>query len=1136
MHRSSWSCLAVFLVLLSLAQPACARRAEAPALSPAIPEQALTLRNRGLAALENEVPAEAEEHFRALSALVPGDPLPWANLAVALLRQQKGPEALQAIDRALALAPDRPDLLSIRAEVLIWEGRPEEALPLLTRAVRQASRDPETNFALYRLAESLEAGPLGAEARTWSDQTLDQLARLRPENVVVLSSLGRRAIGRADRTAATGAYLRLRELAWQGPPAIEQTLEPVIAALEGPDPAAARVPAQRLENVLKITPMYQQGQRELTTGIQGIPVLRFATEPPPATAADWGTPAEVRFRRSARSTGPSPAGSPLALADFDGDGRTDVARLVAGDSPAVELLLSKLPERPVLLPVPAGLSSLAAADLDNDGHLDLLAAGAEAAVFLRGGAEGTFTEATTGHGLAAARGTALSLLDFDIEGDLDLAIAGPHLELFRNNLAGPLEAVGGRVFPALTAPSPTTLAASDLDRDGDQDLLLAHGAGLTWLDNLRQGQFRDRSRHIELDPPGAVAAVVAADLDNDGRPELVVAPARGGVVLLTHEAGGFRPHPLRLAGSPGARWTSLAAADFDHDGRLDLAAAGPGGVAVWAQRQDGPWAALPLEGAPPRATAVAAADLDGDGDPDLAVAGPDGLHVLVNEGGNRNPWLTVELRGLDKGNSKNNLFGVGSTVEVLAGAAYQFREAGSAPVHFGLGAVAKPDTLRVTWTNGVPQHRVEPQTRQRVVEEQVLKGSCPFLFAWDGRAMSFVTDLLWGAPAGLPLAPGVWAPADAEELVHVPAAEPDSGRYRLAITEELWEAAFFDYLRLWVVDHPAEVTVASSLRIVPGQVVPERVLGTRDLIPVATAWDGRGGDVTARVAARDEVYASGYAPSPYQGVAAEPWAFTFDLGTAPGEPVRLHLTGWIFPADASLNLAVAQRPDLPYLPPRLEVETAGGWQVLMPDLGHPAGKTKTLVVDTPPLPARAHRLRIVTNLWLHWDQIAWSRHPADHEPRLVARLEPTATLSFRGFSRPLRQAPNGPHRFDYQQVTTVSPWLPFPGRYTRYGDVSELLRDPDSRSVILAPGDQMLVSFDASALPPPLPGYRRAVFLESHGWDKDADRNTFEARQVEPLPFRGMSGYPYGPEESFPDTPLHRRYREEWLTREVGRE
>jgi len=118
-------------------------------------------------------------------------------------------------------------------------------------------------------------------------------------------------------------------------------------------------------------------------------------------------------------------------------------------------------------------------------------------------------------------------------------------------------------------------------------------------------------------------------------------------------------------------------------------------------------------------------------------------------------------------------------------------------------------------------------------------------------------------------------------------------------------------------------------------------------------------------------------------------------------------------------------------------------------------------------------------------------------------------------------------------VRGESPWLPLPGRYTRYGDVRELLAEPDDRSVILAAGDEMALTFDAAHLPPPPAGWVRTVFLESHGWDKDADRNTWAPHQVEPLPFRAMSGYPYGGDERFPDGPLHREYRERWLTREV---
>ncbi len=1109
-------------LLLALALPLAARAA--------VPERALELRNLGLAQLENEQPAEAEKTFRELAQILPEDPLGAANLAIAALRQQKSGEALEWIGRALEKAPGRGDLLAIQGEVLQWSNRGDEAVAAFKQAVAADPDDIEILYAFYRHASNLPGRETSADILG----ALKQLARLRPDNAVVLLQLGQKAIASGDRAGASRAFLRVRELLWQGPPLAERALAPVLQALEAGDLEKARVPALRLENVLKVTPMYQQGLRELNLGILGVPVTRFRDEP---AAREFGPPSEVRFAGRRLDPGPTP-GRGLAAADLDGDRRPDLARLLAGDPPRLELRLSSA-AAPVTLPLPAAATGLLAADLDNDGQLDLLAHGPDQLTLLRGLGEGRFEAATEAFGLAGAGAAAAAVLDFDIEGDLDLALAGGKAgpgEIFRNALAGALAAVGRQALPRLDLSQVSDLVASDLDRDGDLDLLLAHGGGLALLANLRQGEFADQTAAAGLAGAPAARTVVSADLDNDGWPDLVAAGP--GLALYRNRGGRFER--LRPAGAwpASGEHPALAILDADNDGRLDLAAAGPEGVVVLGQRSDLRFEALPLADDVPRAaTALVAVDLDGDGDQDLVAAGPAGLHLLDNDGGNRNGWLAVRLVGLTKGNSKNNAFGLGATLEVRSGRAYQFREATGDVTHFGLGRLEAAAVLRVVWTNGVPQNRLEVQKNQAIVEEQLLKGSCPFLYTWTGERVEFVTDLLWGAPIGLPVAPGVWAGADPEELVRVDGAAPDRGVYRLYLTEELWEAAYFDLVRLWVVDHPAAVEVASSLKILPGRRVPEAVLGSRGLRSVAAAWDGRGEEVTARVERRDEVYADGYSPTPYQGMAAGPWAFTFDLGEAPAGPVRLHLDGWIFPTDASLNLALAQRPDLAPLPPRLEVETARGWQVLMPEMGFPAGKTKTMVVDTPPLPPGARRLRIVTSMWLSWDRIAWTTAPADREPVVVARLAPSqATLRFRGFSAPVRRAPNAPHSFDYGEVSTASPWLPFPGRYTRYGEVAPLLLEADDRSVILAAGDEVALAFDAAQLPPPPPGWRRTVFLESHGWDKDADRNTFAAQGVEPLPFRAMSGYPYGPGEAYPDTPEHREYRERWLTREVTAE
>ncbi len=1109
----------MFLLLLALAA------------APSTPTpQAAALRNLGLAQLENERPAEAAETFRKLAQLTPADPLPYANLALAALRQQKSEDAQSAIAQALEKAPNRADLLQLQGDILQWSGQDEEALAAYRKAAAAAPDGVGIQYSLYRQALQVST-PDGEAALAGA---LKELVRLRPENLVVLLQAGHRAIAAGDRAGATQAFLRVRELAGTASPAATAALMPLMTALESGEVATARVPALRLENVLRPTPIFQQSLQELAPGVLGLPVERFASEPPPSI---FGDPVPVRFQGSLIAGGMA-AG--LAVGDFDGDEKMDLAWIQGGEVPRVSIRKGSGGDA-VAGPEAAGITSLLAADLDNDGKTDLIGSGPKRIAFWRGKGDGGFEDATAAAGLAKASGEAAAVLDFDIEGDLDLAVAGDGMEIFRNALQGPLEAVGSQILPKLSLSGLRDLAASDLDRDGDLDLLVAHDKGIAWLDNLRQGRFGDRTASSGIAATGPVEAVVSADLDNDGRPDLVAA---GLGLSLWHNVGG-RFEAWTLSGlpqtspqsSPGKRFTSAIAFDADNDGRLDLAAAGPDGITVLGQRGTiaaPAFEALPAEGAPKSVSALASADLDGDGDLDLAAAGETGVHRLVNEGGNKNHWLAVRLRGLTTGNGKNNLQALGAVAEVRAGTAYQLREVSGPVTHFGLGSLRQPDLLRVVWTNGVPQNRLQPQTNQRIVEEQLLKGSCPFLYAWTGERFEFITDLLWNSPVGLPVAPGVFAGADPDELVRVDGAKPtDGGIYQLRVTEELWEAAWFDAVRLWVVDHPADAEVASSLKVEPGKRQPVKVLAARGLRPVARAWDGQGTDATRRVQKRDEVYASGFEPGPFQGVARE-WAFTFDLGDlgdSPGAPVRLHLDGWIFPADASLNLAAAQRPDYPYLPPRLEVETPEGWKPLLPSMGFPAGKTKTMVVDTPPLPPGARRLRIVTSLWLAWDRIAWTRDRSDSVPVLRARLSPReAGLRYRGFSELVRRSPNGPHGYDYEAVTAESPWLPFPGRYTRYGDVMELLETTDDRSVILAPGDEIALEFDASDLPPVPKGWTRTVFLQSQGWDKDADRNTYEALQVEPLPFRAMKSYG----EPFPSTPEMREYRERWLTRVVA--
>ncbi len=1124
--------LSVSLALLGALVWAGARqRAAAQTPSPP-PDRAVELRNLGLAQLENEKYAEAEEAFLELTQIYPRDPLGFANLAISRLRQQKSPEALAAINQALSKAPNRPDLLFIRADVVAWIGNADAALGLYEQAVQGDPSNVEYLYGLYRHTTAMTSAEAAAAGRT----AARALAELRPENLVVLLSVGKAALEEGDRAAASRAYLRVRELAWQldarTKPLAERTLPGLLDALEANDLEAARVPSLRLENVFKASGAYKSSLAEVFKGIQGLPVERFASEP----QVGLSPPGSVTFQAQQLNDHPvaALAGVYVPEAPFHvfqtGAAGTWVTALDADATPETASATD---------PAPAALVSV---DLDNDGQIEVLgwsAAGAGVHRW-RGGSTESFTP-TLVPGLEEVRVAALDVLDFDSEGDLDVALVTTQgqLQLYRNALEGPLELAAAPALPDTRFRSARQVRTADVDADGDTDILVVHEGGVTLIDNNRQGTFSEGTAAAGFGSTAGTVALDVGDLDNDGLPDLVLAHPSGLRVLL-QRASGFEAGSTPPTGSAAE---AVHLVDVDNDGRLDIAWSGasPGLV----QQTETGWRGVELGGLPEGGATLLAADRDGDLDLDLLAGTAKGLFWLQNEGGDAYGALRVTLRGLTEGNDKNNTFGRGTSLEVTAGSAYQYREVREGVTHFGLGAVRRADSLRAVWANGVPQHRLQPEANQLLVEEQVLKGSCPFLYTWNGEEITFVTDLLWGAPLGMPVAPGAWAASDPHEIVEVTGAAPRSTaehglHYDLRVTEELWEAAYFDRTRLWVVDAPDEVEVHSTLRVFPGP-SPEgfpgaaQLVGVRNLRPVAGAWDGEGNDVTQRVAARDDVYADGYPVGDYQGIAARPWTFTFDLGTAPRGAFRLLLDGWIFPADASLNLAAAQRSDLDFTFTRLEAKTPEGWVPVLDPMGFPAGKTKTTVVDVPALPPGVRTLRIRTSRWLHWDRIVWSENSADDEIQIVATLDPQAAeLRERGFSVLVREAPNGPHLFDYNTVGTNSPWEPMFGHYTRTGDVRPLLLAEDDQLVVMAAGDEMRLRFSAAGIPAPGPNTRRKVFLESVGWDKDADRNTYESTSAEPLPFRAMSGYPFAEGESYPDTPALARYREEWLTREVA--
>ena len=245
----------------------------------------------------------------------------------------------------------------------------------------------------------------------------------------------------------------------------------------------------------------------------------------------------------------------------------------------------------------------------------------------------------------------------------------------------------------------------------------------------------------------------------------------------------------------------------------------------------------------------------------------------------------------------------------------------------------------------------------------------------------------------------------------------------------------------------------------------------------------------------------------------------------------LVLNGWVDWADGSTfrNAAQAGRE---LVTPYLQVQdSAGRWRTVIQDMGLPAGKPKTIAVDlSGKFLSRSRAVRIATNVCVYWDEIFLSEETTAPPVRLRNLDAASAELRFRGFSRPvIHPQRQQPERFEYARRIAIPSWNPTPGRYTRYGDVRELIDAADDRLAILGSGDELRLAFPQA--PPPPPGWRRDFLLLVDGWAKDGDANTAYSQSVEPLPFHGMSSYPYPAGEAYPDTPAHRAYLERYNIR-----
>ncbi|HET6216758.1 MAG TPA: FG-GAP-like repeat-containing protein [Acidobacteriaceae bacterium] len=798
-------------------------------------------------------------------------------------------------------------------------------------------------------------------------------------------------------------------------------------------------------------------------------------------------------------------------------------------------------------------------DFDNDGLPDVAVAMSDRVLLFKNRGGGKFTDVTAATGVQPAnRPAGITFVDYDHDGDLDLFVTGqgsaagskPNV-LWRNN--------GNGTFTNWTEQAGlggegTTVAAtlSDLNNDRAVDLLVTgSGQAPTFFANPREGLFKSSPLFDTAGLPPTVGAVVL-DFNKDGWMDVALTHAGSPGITLWRNVQGKRFERVPLPIENAIAGWGLTAIDLDNDGWLDLVAAvqTKQGPELRALRNLGPagfedvTARVKLDQvklAEPRA--LIAADVDGDGAADLIVTQPDGNPLLLhNEGGNRNHSLLIALKGV-----ADNKSAIGTKVEVFADGVWQkfeiagasgYLSQGAQQLLAGLGTAEHADLVRILWPTGVPQDETELGTKSslNITELDRRGSSCPTLFAWNGKRYEFISDVIGAAVIGHWVSPTAKNHADPDEWIKVEGSQlsPRGGYLSLRFGEPMEEVNFIDQVRLVAIDHPAATEVYPDERFLnePPFASGRAILST-DAHPVAGAWDDKGRDVRELLRTRDHNYVRDFTNLSFAGFANQ-HALTLDLGQwTAANPLRLLLHGFIEYFSAS-SMYAAWQSGLTPMPPYVEAQLPdGSWKRVMDDMGFPAGLPRTIVVDlTGKLPPGTRRIRLVTNLQIYWDQALIDNGPP--APQLMHQTElplASAHLAFRGYPEQIDGKTPGDLTYNYEHISQTGPFIRSRGSYTRYGEVTPLLKSIDESFVIFGSGEDIDVEFGTASLPPLKPGWKRDYFFYANGFVKDMDFYEASPFTVAEMPFHRMSTYPYPASEHYPQDDQRMQYELEWNDR-----
>lgn len=1103
--------------------------------------------------------------------------------------------ATEVVEKLVSAEPELPIAHLLLARLAEHQGDYHKVVDHLEKAAQLSKGEAAFEAEVY-LASQIGQEP---ELEARGVAALKRAAKSNPDNLWVLSELMvAQVVGKEVESKET--LTRMRELSRPFGEFIQQRyrvnigemLDKAVAAVDAQDWGTATRNVRVVSNLLR---------PEIATKLDLKKVLKHpleyllsdfspewqkqhgdAAKQPGAVTV---SPIEVTFTEAAASDQLPPLAGirDVKIADFDLDGRWDVIVLLNG-----QVIVFGQPEgaKPdgrwqtlCEAVVPSGLTKLLAADLDRD------------------------TEETPDDHRFIGQRTSPPDKKEEIIGaaamaedaDIDLLVYGDDGVLFLRNVYDP--ATKTRSLAALSQEPAfealrgvLAIVPADIDHDGDLDLIVSSNSGMSiWQNNdsREHTKFADISSRSALPPKDLKPTVLLpVDWNFDVQTDVLVTgqdvDQPGWLENISH--GRLRWHQpteflgrfnnrasLQIYGLNTRKLDWIVATfessrsrlfDFNNDGVRDYLSWGDTFFEANDSIKVTPGGGDKSTPAPPGPTVRSdfvvrtceVADYDADGDEDMLVVTDQRPIWVRNNGGSKNGWLDISIRA-DKDRKpqrdaeRSNIHGVGSWLELrgnglpeLPGRKSHVRIVDGQSTHFGLGSAKQVDAARIVWTNGVPQNILRPRSGEAIAAQQFLKGSCPYIYTWDGERWTFFTDCLWAAPIGLQLAEGVLAPSREWEYLKIDGdrLRESNGEYRVMLTEELWEAAYFDQVELLAVDHPADVEFFSNEKVGPPSISEFKLHPVRKGHAPVAARDSHGRDVLPTLAQRDEKYLRAFDKIIQQGL-TEKHFIELDLGDlGDAKNVTLFLTGWIFPTDTSINVSLSQNPDRdgPKPPSIWLTDENGEWREAIPYIGFPGGKTKTIAVDLSEalrLTNSPLKLRIVTSMELYWDEMFFTVDEPPLEHALTELPLVSADLQFRGFSARLPHPEFGPERYDASQITKETQWPPMGGKFTRFGDVTELLKESDDRLAILGAGDAVTIRFKADQAPKLPPGWKRDFIIHNIGWDKDADLNTIYGQYVEPLPFRAMRGYPDPTGAEFPDSQIYRDDQHRFQTREQSR-